>query len=468
MAGMYDLASLVSRLEVVASRLEAGGVIASKGGGEPETAFVAAFDTFLADDFSLFLEKSRKIGGEVAEISNLVEKAFKAERDLLSIAAKSKKPGDKELQMLLKPISDTMADIATMREKGRRCDFFNHLSAISESIPALGWVTVAPAPAPFVKEMSEAAQFYTNRVLKDWKEKSKDHIEWVKIWIQTLDHLQSYVKQYHTTGLVWNAKGGDASAAGSAGGPPPPPGPPLPPPPPPPVDLSTLGAPQPDPAAQARGNLMASLQKGSDITKGLKKVSDEEKTHKNPNLRASGAVPHKEKSPAPARTYGGGSTAAAAKPPKLELDGKKWVVEYFKSNPNLAIEETETSQSVYVYKCEGVTLKVSGKCNNIILDSCKKSAVVFDSVVSSCEFINCQSIQMQVLGSVPTISVDKTDGCQMYLSKDSVNAEIVTAKSSEMNVMIPVDDDFVEQPIPEQFKTVVKNGKLSTAATESV
>ncbi len=29
----------------------------------------------------------------------------------------------------------------------------------------------SPAPAPFVKEMNDAGQFYTNRVLKEWKEK---------------------------------------------------------------------------------------------------------------------------------------------------------------------------------------------------------------------------------------------------------------------------------------------------------
>lgn len=28
-----------------------------------------------------------------------------------------------------------------------------------------------PAPAPYIKEMNDAGQFYTNRVLKDWKEK---------------------------------------------------------------------------------------------------------------------------------------------------------------------------------------------------------------------------------------------------------------------------------------------------------
>ena len=45
-----------------------------------------------------------------------------------------------------------------------------------------------------------------------------------------------------------------------------------------------------------------------------------------------------------------------------------------------------------------------------------------------------------MLETVPTISVEKTDGCQMYLSKGN-NPEIITAKSSEMNVIIPTDDD---------------------------
>jgi len=113
-------------------------------------------------------------------------------------------------------------------------------------------------------------------------------------------------------------------------------------------------------------------------------------------------------------------------------------------------------------------LKIEGKVNNLVLDGCKKTAVVFDDVVSSCEFINCQSVQMQVLGKVPTISIEKTDGCQMFLSKDSLKTEIITAKSSEMNVMIPTGDEFVEQPVPEQFKTTINGVKLATTITESV
>ena len=48
-----------------------------------------------------------------------------------------------------------------------------------------------------------------------------------------------------------------------------------------------------DPSKAARGDLMSSLNKGADVTKGLKKVSDDQKTHKNPALRSTGAVPAK-------------------------------------------------------------------------------------------------------------------------------------------------------------------------------
>lgn len=49
-------------------------------------------------------------------------------------------------------------------------------------------------------------------------------------------------------------------------------------------------------------------------------------------------------------------------------------------------------------------------------------------------------------GSAPTISVDNTNGCQLYISKDSLQASIATSKSSEINVLVPtagLDDDWV-------------------------
>ena len=70
--------------------------------------------------------------------------------------------------------------------------------------------------------MNDAGQFYTNRVLKDskdsraskdWKAPAQSHVDWTKAWVSTLINLHALVKQYHTTGLVWNPKGGDAKAS---------------------------------------------------------------------------------------------------------------------------------------------------------------------------------------------------------------------------------------------------------------
>lgn len=47
-----------------------------------------------------------------------------------------------ELSDLLRPISDQIEEIQNFREKNRGSQLFNHLSAVSESIPALGWVAV--------------------------------------------------------------------------------------------------------------------------------------------------------------------------------------------------------------------------------------------------------------------------------------------------------------------------------------
>ena len=135
--------------------------------------------------------------------------------------------------------------------------------------------------------MNDAGQFYTNRVLKDFKEKdaTKLHSNWVQSWIKTINELQAYVKEHHTTGVSWNPRGGsfDSSKVSSpSGGAPPPP-----PPPPPPVPSFDLFS---DQSSSNQDLILSKLQKelnvGEDITKSLRKVKDEEKTHKNTSLRA--------------------------------------------------------------------------------------------------------------------------------------------------------------------------------------
>jgi adenylyl cyclase-associated protein len=61
--------------------------------------------------------------------------------------------------------------------------------------------------------------------------------------------------------------------------------------------------------------------------------------------------------------------------------------------------------------------------------------------------------------------VDNTTGCQLYLNKDSLETAITTAKSSEINVMVPgatPDGDWVEHALPQQYNHVFTEGKFET------
>ncbi|XP_041931970.1 adenylyl cyclase-associated protein 1 [Alosa sapidissima] len=464
---MAELASLVQRLEVAVTRLEAvsgpGG--GGAGGSGAVSAHVEAFDAVVSGPVAEYMSLSQKIGGDVKKHADMMQRAFTAERLLLVKASGSQKPADSVLTSLLAPVSKVISEVQSFRESNRSSPHFNHLSAVSESVPALGWIAMAPKPGPYVKEMQDAATFYTNRVLKDYKEKDKTHVDWVKAYLAIWTELQVYIKQHHTTGLTWSKSGPVASAgpAGPAapGGPaPPPPGPP-----PPPMDLSSSSGGNGGPPMNA---LFASINKGADITKGLKHVSADQMTHKNPNLRAQGGPIHSSPKPFSA-TPRPTATAAPARtlPPVLELDGKKWKVENQEGVQGLVISDTELKQVVYAFKCNKSTLQVKGKINSITIDNCKKLGLVFDDVVGIVEVINCKDVKVQVMGKVPTISINKTDGCHVYLSKDSLSCEIVSAKSSEMNVLVPgKDGEYTEIPVPEQFKTIWDGQKLVTTATE--
>lgn len=51
-----------------------------------------------------------------------------------------------DVAALLKPISEKIQEIQMFRERNRGSAMFNHLSAVSESIPALGWIAVVSQP----------------------------------------------------------------------------------------------------------------------------------------------------------------------------------------------------------------------------------------------------------------------------------------------------------------------------------
>lgn len=97
-------------------------------------------------------------------------------------------------------------------------------------------------------------------------------------------------------------------------------------------------------------------------------------------------------------------------------------------------------------------------------DSCKRVAIVFDNAIASIEVVNSSNMQIQCKGEVPSVAVDRTSGCQIYLTETGApKTDIYTSESSEINICITKPDaDVVEFAVPTQYKSNYANGQLIT------
>ncbi|KAK9893444.1 hypothetical protein P389DRAFT_156183 [Cystobasidium minutum MCA 4210] len=477
----------------------AGAAAGGSGSDAQEDIKVKAFQELIDGPLKKYGELSSDIGGLVAEQAKQVVNCFAAQLDFVQAATKCKQipPSDPSFMTLLGPTQQALMKVTEIKESNRASKQFNHLSEVAEGIPALAWVTLDSKPVEFVGQMKDAAQFYANRVVKEFKDSDPKQVEWARSYVELLDELKKYVKAHQTTGLVWNKSGQDVAsylasksssssapappaapkASGAPAPPPPPPagGAPAPPP-PPPAGGSAPAAPSSKPKADISA-VFADLNKGETVTKGLRHVDRSEMTHKNPSLRAAGAG-----SDAAGGDKAGSRPAIPKKPASFQhqpqkkpavcnLEGTKWRVEHHDGNREIIIDGTEIGHTVNIFGCKNSVIQIKGKVNAVSLVSSPKTSILLESTVSSIEITNSPSFTVQVLGTVPTILVDSTDGGQIYLSKDSMNVEIITSKTSGLNISLPLEGgeegEFVEKAVPEQMKTTVgKDGKLKTEIVE--
>lgn len=321
------------------------------------------------------------------------------------------------------------------------------------------------------------------------------HVKWVQTFYQIFKSLSAYVKQHHPTGVTWNAHGigaeeafrevesGKSSAAAapfaSSGSAPPPP-PPLP-------KFDSLPAPAKPSGSGATnsspsdmGAVFDQLSQGEAVTSGLRKVDPSQQTHKNPSLRASSAIPParsdsqssasgRGKSPLP-RKSPKPESMRTKKPPRQELDGNKWIVENFDGSNDGVLEiDAQISQSILISRCAKMTIRVLNKANAISIDSSSHISLIVDSLISSVDVIKTGRFEMQVLGRLPTIMLDQVDEAAIYLSKESLGTEIFTSKCTAVNVNLPgatEEDDYAESAVPEQMKTVVRDGGVVSEIVE--
>jgi len=174
--------------------------VAVAAGGTAENDFKAIIDEHL----SIYYAESNKIGGAVADQAKLFKEAVDLELALIVKASKQKKVDQNEFQKWITPISEVMKKIADAESKYKGKDHVKHLKTVSEGTTALGWVCVEPTPGPYVKESIPSSEFWSNQILKEFKGKDENQVNWVKGFNGFLKALLPYIMAHHTTGLTWN------------------------------------------------------------------------------------------------------------------------------------------------------------------------------------------------------------------------------------------------------------------------
>lgn len=128
--------------------------------------------------------------------------------------------------------------------------------------------------------------------------------------------------------------------------------------------------------------------------------------------------------------------------------------------------DAEINHSILISRCKNTTIRINGKANALSLDNSSRTSLIIDSLVSSVDVIKCPNFALQVLGTLPTILLDQVDGATIYLSKDSLATEVFTSKCSSININLPTEDDYTENPLPEQLRSYIKDGKLVSEIVE--
>lgn len=454
------------------------------GSGGGEAPAVKAYDAYVKTSLVPFVVTCDDLKG-LKNTGSLIRKAWDHARSIVVLASRSKAPANiaEEIAPFLAPMQETIQQINGLRVDR---DFDRHMKAVIEMIACLSWILVKPPqqlPASFVKEAIGSAEFWTNRIRKDFKGKDETQIAFCDNMKTAMTGLATYIEAHHTAGLSWNPKGVSVAEAAI-------------------ILTDEASSPAEDPmdtSARRRhptlkggpavanvGGLIAELGQrknadGTSAATGLRKVTKDQQTwrkeYKKPaDEKAAAAVP-------PPAESSEKKVQAKKKAPLLGIPifeyqdrGFKWIIENHTGetakkevSPDgvITIEITDPKQQVYLYNCDGITVKVVGKFKSLVIDTCTKTAVVYDSLISSAEMVNCKRIQLQVTGVCPVFTIDKTVGLVVYLSAESVKVStFTTSLSSEMNVSYPDGEDQKEIPIPEQFVHTVGSGSMKSDVSD--
>lgn len=435
---------------------------------------------------------------------------FRADRRMLDIASKCKKPDAVTLATLRKAVTDAAAPIFLLKAK-RDCTHPNHAAGTADAVPAFVWVNLDVGPLDTITMARESSDFFLNKVRKESKDKSLPaYMQYANLIRDALGAVFDFAKENFKSGLAFNPKGVEysvyaawraegaapaaaAAAAGGAGASEPAaaaaaaaaaaPHPAAAAPPAVPAGAGAAataaaaagGAGGKDPAAlqSALFAQLGAIDQSSGRTAGLRHVTKDMKASAvNAAAAAGEAAPVAVKAVAPPPAARSKDEPLPTGEARVALVDKRWYVEFQQAaGAQIHVPEAaKMTEEVYIYACKDCAIFVDTKVKGVRVDKCRNITIIMQSVLSGVEAVNCKKLKMQVMRDLPSVAIDKTDGVVVGLSWTARAAQIVTSKSSEMNVTFPVsaaeDAEWVEMPIPEQFVTRIVDGKLVSSVSD--
>ena len=384
---------------------------------------VTAFDEYTTSFLDPFNAACDNLGGDAAKGGVMLSAAIINMRTIIAMASSCKEPAAAALPALLLNLTNQIKAISSATQRN---EWEKHMKTLAEGAQSLNWLVVKPSPCDFIMSYAEGADYWANNIRKEFRTTDPKQIAFCDTFKSLILELNKYVKEHHKTGLTWNPKGGDTSTyIGGAQASPAKPAP------------AAVAAPKQAPieasptksVSPVRGggggggsDLFASLNKGGNITAGLKTVTKDQQTWRSEYKGPEGV--HVNMANAAAAVAARNAPTSAVKgPPKFEFQsaGSKWLVENQSDAEGvITIKITEMKETVYIYGCMGATIDIRGKCKSIVVDGCKKTKVLFDTAMASCEVINCQRMQIQCREKVAAVAIDKTDGIIVFLPVSSL------------------------------------------------
>jgi hypothetical protein len=148
--------------------------------------------------------------GGLQTMGKSLTEAWEGIRTIIVLANRAKAPSE-ELGVAFAPqLAQTQAAIKEIRDLRLDRDWDRHHKAIVEMLSCLWWLLYrAPKqlPSTVVKDAISSADFWVNRIRKDYKGKDEKQIAFCDNIKTALTGLVEYVESYHKVGLTFNPRG---------------------------------------------------------------------------------------------------------------------------------------------------------------------------------------------------------------------------------------------------------------------